>query len=122
MSGRLLRGILRGIAIAIAVAALVDPVLSIETRAGGVRDVAIRMTAADAAPIVREVTPRQLPVRRFDIREVVHHRLPCGPGERCVVLADGSVDAELPPDLDQPLSLNQGWQQRRPQRPPGVQW
>ena len=103
MSGRLLRGILRGIAIAIAVAALVDPVLSIE-RAPAIPLTLIRMTAADAAPIERELR-RVNSGTEVQLRDAVHHRLPCAPGERCVVLADGSVDAEAPPDLDQPLSL-----------------
>ena len=94
---------LRGIAIAIAVAALVDPVLSIE-RAPAIPLTLIKMTVSDVAPIEREVR-RVNSGTEVHLREVVHHRLPCGPGERCVVMADGSVDAELPPDLDQPLSL-----------------
>lgn len=95
MNQQRLRGVLRGIAIVIAVAALVDPVLSIE-RAPAVPLTLIKMTAADVAPIEREL-------RRFadvHVREVVHHRLPCGPGDRCVMIADGSVDAEVPADLD----------------------
>ena len=103
MNERWLRGILRGIAIAIAVAALVDPVLSIE-RAPATPLTLIKMTVSDVAPIEREVR-RLNSGTEVHIREAVHHRVPCGPGERCVVIADGSVDAELPPDLDQPLSL-----------------
>ena len=103
MNGRWLRGSLRGIAIVIAVAALVDPVLSID-RAPAIPLTLIKMTASDVAPIEREVR-RVNSGAEVHLREVVHHRLPCGPGERCVVIADGSVDAELPPDLDQPLSL-----------------
>ena len=100
MNERLLRGILRSIAVAIAVAALLDPVLSIE-RAPAIPLTLIKLTAADVAPIEREL-------RRFadvQVREVVHHRLPCGPGDRCVMIADGSVDAEVPADLGQPLSM-----------------
>ena len=103
MSGRLLRGILRGIAIAIAVTALADPVLSIE-RAPAIPLTLIKMTASDVAPIERELR-RVNSGTEIQLREVVRHRLPCGPGERCVVMADGAVDAELPPDLDQPFSL-----------------
>ena len=99
----MVRGSLRGIAIAIAVAALVDPVLSIE-RAPAIPLTLIKMTAADVAPLERELR-RINPDADVQVREVVNHRLPCGPGERCVVIADGSVDAELPADLDQPLSL-----------------
>ena len=103
MNRRLLRGILRGIAIAIAVAALVDPVLSIE-RVPAIPLTLIKMTVSDVAPIEREVR-RVNSGTEVHLREARHHRVPCGPGERCVVMADGSVDAELPPDLDQPLSL-----------------
>ena len=100
MNETLLRGILRSVAVTIAIAALVDPVLSIE-RAPAVPLTLIKMTAEEVAPIERELQ-RFAEVR---VREVVHHRLPCGPGDRCVVIADGSVDADFPRDLDQPLSL-----------------
>ncbi len=103
MSHPLLRAILRGVAIAIAVAALVDPVLSIE-RAPAVPLTLIKMTAADVSPIERELH-RVNAGTQVRVREVAHHRLPCGPGDRCVVIADGTVDAALPADLDQPLSL-----------------
>jgi hypothetical protein len=103
MNRRFLRGLLRGIAIAIGVAALVDPVLSIE-RAPAIPLALVKMTISDLAPIEREVR-RVNSGTTVHLREVVHHRVPCGPGERCVVIADGSVDADLPPDLNQPLSL-----------------
>lgn len=103
MSQRFLRRILRRIAIAIAIAALVDPVLSIAA-GPAIPLTLIRMTATDATPIERELR-RVSSGTDVRLREVVHHRLPCGPGERCVVIADGSVDAELPSDLDQPFSL-----------------
>jgi hypothetical protein len=103
MNSRFLRGMLRGIAIAIAVAALVDPVLSIE-RAPAIPLALITMTVSDVAPIEREVR-RINSGTEVHLREAVHRRVPCGPGERCVVIADGSVDADVPPDLDQPLSL-----------------
>src|SRR5688572_20027403 len=103
MNQRLLRGIFRGIAIAIAIAALVDPGLSSE-RAPAIPLTLIKMTASDVVAIEREVR-RVNSGTEVRLREVLHHRLPCRPGERCVVIADGSVDAELPPDLDQPLSL-----------------
>jgi hypothetical protein len=103
MSARLLRGMLRGIAIAIAVAALVDPALSIAP-VPAIPLTLIKMTGSDVAPIERELR-RLNSGTEIHLRELVGHRLPCGPGERCVVIADGSVDAELPPDLDQPFSL-----------------
>ena len=103
MNRRFLRGTLRGIAIAIAVAALVDPALSIE-RAPAIPLALIKMTVSDVAPIEREVR-RINSGTEVHLREAVHHRVRCGPGERCVVIADGSVDADVPPDLDQPLSL-----------------
>jgi hypothetical protein len=103
MSQPLLRAVLRGVAITIAVAALVDPMLSIE-RAPAVPLTLIKMTAADVSPIVRELQ-RVNAGTQVRVREVAQHRVPCGPGDRCVVMADGTVDAALPADLDQPLSL-----------------
>ncbi len=103
MNERRLRGALRATAIAIAVAALVDPVWSVE-RAPAMPLTLIRMTTADVAPVERELN-RITPDAGVQVREVLNHRVPCGPGDRCVVIADGSVDAELPSDLDGPLSL-----------------
>ena len=103
MTALLMRVILRGIAIAIAVAALVDPALSIE-RATPAPLVLVKMTVEDVAPLERELR-RMNPDADVQVREVVGHRLPCRPGDRCVVIADGSVAAEMPDDLDRPLSL-----------------
>ena len=103
MSQPRLRAVLRGVAIAIAGAALVDPVLSIE-RAPAVPLTLIKMTAADVSSIERELH-RVNDATEVRTREAATHRLPCGPGDRCVVIADGSVDAEVPPDLNHPLSL-----------------
>ncbi len=103
MNARVVRVSLRGIAIAIAVAALVDPVLSIE-RAPAIPLTLVKMAAVDVVPLERELH-RLSPDADVRVREVVNHRLPCGPAERCVVIADGSVDAGLPSDLDGPLSL-----------------
>ena len=105
MNQRLLRGTLRGIAIAIAVAALVDPVLTIE-RAPATADVDQDDRIGRGADRTR-AAPRQS-CTEVRVREAVHHRLPCGPGERCVVMADGSVDAELPSTWIEPLSLIAG--------------
>ena len=102
MSGRRRRGILRGIAIAIGVAALVDPVFSIE-RAPAIPLTLIKMATADVAPLERQLH-RIYPDDGVHVREIVNHRLPCGPGERCVVISDGSMDAELPSDIES-LSL-----------------
>ena len=97
------RRILRATAIAIAVAALADPVWSIE-RSTPIPLTLIKMTAADVTQIEAELR-RINAAAALQVREVVDHRLPCAPGDRCVVIADGSVDAGLPADLDRPLSL-----------------
>lgn len=92
--------VLRGIAVVIAVAAMIDPVFTVQ-RPHAPPLVLIDMSAEDdgaAEQQLRAIDPG-LAVRAGG------WRLPCSPGERCVVVADGSTSAEVPADLDQPLSL-----------------
>ena len=103
MRPSLLRAIFRGIAIVIAVAAIADPAWSIE-RASAIPLTLIKMTTEDVSAIERDLR-RLSSVADVQLRDIVHHRVPCGPGDRCVVIADGSVDAGMPEDLDRPLSL-----------------
>jgi hypothetical protein len=39
------------------------------------------------------------------VRRTPEQRLPCAPDEHCVVIADGSIDAEVPQDLAIPIGL-----------------
>lgn len=88
----------RGIAITIAVAGVIDPAVS-------------AMRAPLSPLVVINATVGELPVidalsgRETEVRHLQGVRVPCAPGERCVVVADGSVDAEIPADLPSPPAL-----------------
>ena len=97
------RFLLRAIAVLIAVAAMVDPAWSV-TRPEPERLVAIDLAGghADAAVSALRSALGDWHVER---RAASGGSIPCAPGERCVVIADGSVDAALPADLDRAPSL-----------------
>jgi hypothetical protein len=93
--------ILRGVAIAIAIVALIDPVFTVE-RARPQRLVLVNMTQTDATQVegqLRRLAPD------LDVRTPTTGRVPCAPGERCVIAADGSMDGEVPVDLASPIAL-----------------
>ena len=102
MSQRTVRLLLRVVAIAIAVAGLLDPVWS-TSRPAPRRLIAIRMTSAPPVT-VEQALSANLPGWVVEPRDG-QSRLPCGADERCVVIADGSMDASVPGDLSRPLSL-----------------
>ena len=102
MNQRPLRMLLRVFAIAIALAGLMDPAWS-SSRPAPQRLVAIRMTSAPATA-VEQALAANLPGWDLEPREG-QPRVPCGPDEQCVVIADGSKDASVPGDLSKPLSL-----------------
>jgi hypothetical protein len=94
---------LRAIAIGIAILALIDPVWS-AARPPRRELVAIDMTSGLADSMVAAIRANasgwEVVTRRAD-----GPRLPCAPGERCVVISDGSIDANIPGDLQPPASL-----------------
>lgn len=99
----MLRITLRTVAVGIAVAALIDPEVSANrplVRSVVVAQMASSSTAA-ADPAIRAAAPDA----EITIRPVTAGRVPCAPGEVCVMVADGSVDADLPSDLNGPVSL-----------------
>ncbi len=99
----LVRLALRTVAAAIAVAAIADPVLTVP-RPVPHRVVVARLASANVD--VEEAAIRSaLPGADIIVRTASHGRLPCAPGESCVMVADGSVAAALPDDLDGPVSL-----------------
>jgi len=102
MNQRPVRLLLRVIAIAIAIAGLMDPALS-SSRPPQQRLIAIRMTSAPTVTVERALTAN-LPGWVVEPREG-QSRMPCGRDEQCVVIADGSIDASVPSDLSKPLSL-----------------
>lgn len=99
----MVRVLLRSAAIAIAIAAMIDPVLSIGS-AGGAAAVVVNMTASDA-PAVENRLRQSAGGSELTPRTLTNHRLPCALDERCIVVADGSIDAVWPSDLRIPASL-----------------
>ncbi|MEO7135881.1 MAG: hypothetical protein ABI024_16870, partial [Vicinamibacterales bacterium] len=93
---------LRIVAIAIAIAGVIDPAFS-TSRPPSQKLIAIRMTSSPAVA-VEQALRANLPDWEVEPREW-HPHLPCSPDEQCVVIADGSRDASLPRDLSKPLSL-----------------
>jgi hypothetical protein len=89
--------LLRGLAILIAVAALIDPVWT--ASAPALRQlIAIDLTAGGSDRVVaglEAIAPRWQVVAR----RITGGRVPCGADERCVVMTDGSMDADVPADV-----------------------
>jgi hypothetical protein len=91
-----MRVALRAVAILIAIAALIDPVWTASRPP--VREViAIDLTAGVSDAVVAELQARA-PRWQIVQRRISGHRLPCGTHERCVAIADGSIDADVPAD------------------------
>ena len=94
---------LRTVAVAIAAAAIADPVLTV-SRPVPHRVVVARLASANVD--AEEAAIRSaLPGAEVSVRTASHGRLPCAPGESCVMVADGSMAADLPDDLAGPVSL-----------------
>lgn len=101
MNQRTVAAVLRSAAIVIAVAALIDPVFTVQ------RPIRPALVLLDLlhdgdhriAQRLREIDPNVI------VRTPVGHRIPCGTGERCVAAVDGSQDADVPADLDAPFSV-----------------
>lgn len=87
--------VLRTIAIAIAVAALIDPGFGV-ARQRHLPLVIVDLAEADLSPIEERLRAFQADVA---VRAPEDWRLPCGADERCVVAADGSQNASVARDL-----------------------
>lgn len=103
MKSGVARVLLRSAAIAIVIAAMIDPVLSVGS-AGGAAAVVVNMTANDA-PAIENRVRQSAGGSELISRRLTDHRLPCALGERCIVVADGSIEAVWPSDLPIPASL-----------------
>lgn len=103
MNAALARGALRSLAVAIAVAALIDPVFSSGT-APAPPVVAIHLTSSPTDAIDQALRAG-LKDRAVITRAVTGNRLPCAPDEDCVLIADGSIDADWSPGDGRPISL-----------------
>ena len=99
----LLRVVLRTVAVTIAVAAMIDPVMTL-SRPAPQRVVVARLASADAVAIATSIR-RALPGAEVSVRDAASGRLPCGPGESCVMVADGSVAVDIPGDVSGPVSV-----------------
>ena len=91
---------LRSTGIAIAIAALIDPAFTSE-RMRAPQMVMVDLSAAGHAAVenrLRGIDP-DVVVRAAD------RRIPCAPDERCVMVADGSLDVDVATDLNGPVSL-----------------
>jgi len=95
--------VLRLIAVLIAVAAVIDPVMTV-TRPVVRPIVVAQLTSSDTSAV--DATIRNAVAgAELIYRKAVDGRLPCGPGEPCLVVADGSVDVNIPGDLDAPIAV-----------------
>ena len=91
MTASITRVALRMAAIAIAVVALIDPAWS------RTRDAERQLVAILAARGSADIDRLRSAATEWDVvvRKADGPVLPCAPGERCVVIADGSVDVEV---------------------------
>lgn len=102
------RLMLRGLAIAIAIAGAADPVVSVS------RNKPTRVTIATAVlpgrlEEARRVRDALIAAAGTNVEWIERAsrggRLPCAAGDPCVVIADGSIDWAIPPDRSEPTSL-----------------
>ena len=99
----LVRTLLRSVAVLIAIAALIDPVWS-AARPPRRELVVIDLTSGAVDPLLTAIRAN---AAGWEVvpRRAEGGRLPCAPGERCVLIGDGSIDADIPADLHPPASL-----------------
>ncbi|HEX7282889.1 MAG TPA: hypothetical protein VF239_12600, partial [Vicinamibacterales bacterium] len=102
MSTSALRIVLRSAAIVMAIAAVIDPVFSLE------RPITPPVALIDMTdgPLdeIRDMLRERAAATVIE-RETTGHRIPCAPGERCVIVADGTVHGDLPGDVTAPMLL-----------------
>jgi hypothetical protein len=91
------RLVLRAIAVAIAVAGIIDPVMTLSRPAP--QRVVVAQLASTSADAVASAIRSGVPGADVVVRPAEHGRLPCAQGESCVVVADGTVAASVPADL-----------------------
>lgn len=103
MRDRFRRAVLRAVAVLIAIAALIDPVMSMRSTSSAPVSV-VNMTA-NAANAADDIFRSRLANTPLTIREPLAGRIACSPSERCIVFADGSMDAAWPSGLRVPASL-----------------
>lgn len=103
MNSAVARVSLRWLAVAIAIAALIDPVFSTGA-APPPPIVAIHLTSSDPDAIDRALRDHSTG-RELITRMAPGPRLPCATDEDCVMIADGSIDVDWTPGDGRPISL-----------------
>jgi hypothetical protein len=93
---------LRAIAVAIAIAGVIDPAWTASAPLPQ-KLVVIRALSTPDREAAAALSAA-LPGWQIETREHTS-RLPCAPGEQCVLVADGSKDVSVPDDLTRPVSL-----------------
>lgn len=104
---RAMRLALRGVAIAIATAGVVDPVITL-SGAGSARATivsAVLQEHNDDAARARTNLMAAAKQVQFTERDASAGPLPCPIDEPCIIVADGSVDLRMPLDRTEPASL-----------------
>ena len=91
----------RAVAIAIAVAAIVDPVFTVE-RQRATPLVLVDLTDGAGADVLDRLRSSESNVVTRQARE---EQVPCEPGERCVIIADGSRHARVAEDIGAAIAL-----------------
>lgn len=91
---------LRAVAIVIAIAAVIDPVFTVE-RTRPTPLVLINLSQSGPRHVLNGLRHIGADVVLRDGGD----RLPCAADERCVVVADGSRDANVPADIEAPIAL-----------------
>ena len=94
---------LRSAAILMAVAAAIDPVWTLARPVP--QPVVVAHLASSATSTIDAAIRAAVPDAKVDVRAASAGRLPCRPGERCLMVADGSIDVEIPGDVPGPVSL-----------------
>jgi len=89
--------------VAIAIAAVADPVITLSRPAP--RVVVVAQLASSSVASAESLLRAALPASEISVRLATGGGLPCAPDESCVMVADGSVDVDLPEDLRGPVSL-----------------
>ena len=99
----LVRTALRIAAVTIAVAALIDPAFSASSPTP--QSIVVVPMLSSGSASTESAIRAALPDTEIVVRTITERRVPCAPGESCVLFADGSVDADIPGDLRGPVSL-----------------
>jgi hypothetical protein len=92
---------LRAAGVAIAVVAAIDPVFTTDAPP----TLVIARLASSSTETAEALIRSSAPGSEVIVRPAAGSRLPCAPEEACVIVADGSVDVDLPREMPVPVSV-----------------